>query len=548
MDTHSLGFLGRTAGWATVCWIVIFWRLGYLSLLDPDEAHYAQITREMLAARQWLVPLLDAAPFIDKPVLFHWLQGLSFALLGPTELAARLPSAAAGLALLAATYWLGRCVFNAEIGARGALMLATTPAMFALSSIGIFDMIFTTFLFGGVAFCTVAAMRERWPLQYPGYVLIALAILTKGPVALVLVGLSFALALLLGRDLRRHLLRLHWVAGSVGIVVAVLPWFVYMWYRFGTAFVDGYLLYGNLWLFSRPLYRARPYYLFYGRVTLLALLPWSLVSIGRLVDLLRRRAGTVKSAEKLLWLWSITVIGFFTFSRFKLDTYIFPAAPALCLLAAHAWQEVRGSERHATNGCTRLGIVLIPVVLIAFGVVSALFMFRIGLQVDRGAVVMPVASIAGGLVFAWQLGAARLIPPRLPKTVVVSLLIVYGTVVLIGFPVYQKTRPVPEMATWLARTVTADDQVAVFRLGRWKASLRFYLNRPVLEVTDLETLRALFARPERVYCVLLDRDYEHLRQKGTHIRIVHEREAVVATSGRGFRRQVWGRVIVATNW
>src|SRR5215210_2721344 len=61
-------------GWIVVVWTVVFWRLGYLSLLDPDEAHYAQLTREMMRSRRWLVPLLDGAPFIDKPVLFHWLQ------------------------------------------------------------------------------------------------------------------------------------------------------------------------------------------------------------------------------------------------------------------------------------------------------------------------------------------------------------------------------------------------------------------------------------------------------------------------------------------
>src|SRR5215831_3181552 len=88
----------RVAGWIALVWLVIFWRLGYLSLLDPDEAHYAQITREMLAAREWLVPLVSGVPFIDKPVLFHWIQGLAFVMFGVTEFAARLPSAISAVA------------------------------------------------------------------------------------------------------------------------------------------------------------------------------------------------------------------------------------------------------------------------------------------------------------------------------------------------------------------------------------------------------------------------------------------------------------------
>src|SRR5213593_4685936 len=95
------------AAWGAIVWIVVFWRLGYSSLLDPDEAHYAELTREMLHAGSWLVPLLDGKPFIDKPVLFHWLQGASVALLGESEFATRLPSALAALALFGTTRWMG---------------------------------------------------------------------------------------------------------------------------------------------------------------------------------------------------------------------------------------------------------------------------------------------------------------------------------------------------------------------------------------------------------------------------------------------------------
>ena len=44
------------SSWTLVCWVVVGWRLGYPSFWDPDEATYAQTTREMLAAHNWLVP------------------------------------------------------------------------------------------------------------------------------------------------------------------------------------------------------------------------------------------------------------------------------------------------------------------------------------------------------------------------------------------------------------------------------------------------------------------------------------------------------------
>jgi len=74
----------------------------------------------MLVAHNWLVPLYDGQPFFDKPVLFHWLQMLSFSLFGVSEFAARLVPALAGLVLLGCTAWLGGKLFTTEVGEHAA--------------------------------------------------------------------------------------------------------------------------------------------------------------------------------------------------------------------------------------------------------------------------------------------------------------------------------------------------------------------------------------------------------------------------------------------
>ncbi len=242
-----------TFTWIAIGWIVVFWRLGYASLLDPDEAHYAELTREMLHSGNWLVPLLDGKPFIDKPVLFHWLQGASVLLLGETEFAARLPSALSAVGLFAITRWAGTALFDAEVGSLGAIMFATIPATFALASIAIFDMVFALFLFGAVASLLVAAKRSSVRTELLGYGLLTLAVMTKGPVALVLVALFLAAGLLVSRETRLQLRWLHWKTGLPAVAIAASPWFLWMQWRFGDEFVKGYLLAGNLWYVTQPL-------------------------------------------------------------------------------------------------------------------------------------------------------------------------------------------------------------------------------------------------------------------------------------------------------
>src|SRR3990172_4021278 len=75
---------------AVLVFVVLFWRLGEPTFWDPDEAHYAETTREMVATGDWMAPHYNEQPFFDKPALFHQLQGAAMLVFGPTEFAARL--------------------------------------------------------------------------------------------------------------------------------------------------------------------------------------------------------------------------------------------------------------------------------------------------------------------------------------------------------------------------------------------------------------------------------------------------------------------------
>jgi 4-amino-4-deoxy-L-arabinose transferase-like glycosyltransferase len=538
----------RRLSWLATVWIVIFWRLGYASLLDPDEAHYAELTREMMQAGNWLVPLLDGKPFIDKPVLFHWLQGASVALLGESEFAARLPSALAALALFAVTRWVGAVLFDAEVGYWGAIMFATIPATFALSSLALFDMVFSAFLFGAVGCLLVAAHARNRRIECGGYGLLTLAVMTKGPVALLLVGAFLCAAWMAGGAPRERVGRLRWKTGLALVAVAASPWFVWMEAHFGREFVQGYLLAGNLWYFTQPeIFSGRAIsHTYYVRVFAGAFFPWSALVIGRGVDLWRgRRTGlAVSPEEKLLWLWTAVVIGFFSAARFKLDHYIFPAAPACCLIAAHAWRQA-AHDRSAATKWTAASVMLIAALLIVGGSFGSVYLFQLNLELPAVAIVLPIALVAGGIAL---LASVALTGWRVPRTAivpVVTLLAAYVMGVTVGFPVLEHTRPTAAVARKLRRMAEPDAPVGIYRLERWRASLRYYVERPIVRLETPEALMAFVSSDRPVYIVLRRQEYDALRQGGAPIREVMRHRAVVGTSGRGLRRQQWGFLIVA---
>ena len=518
------------AGWVIVCWVVLGWGIRDPSFWDPDEATYAETTREMLAAHNWLVPTYDGQPFFDKPPLFYALQMLSFAVAGATELAARRVSAFSALALIAVVAWFGRSLFTREVGRTGALMFAVLPATFALSSYAIVDMTFTLFLFAGAAMVSVAAIEERPRLQYVGYVLLAAAVLTKGPLTLVLAGLAFLLSLALAPEARAPLLRLRWGIGLLIIAALSAPWFLYMWHRFGDEFVNGYVLKENVWLYARPMYGAQRSYLFYPKVMAVGLLPWTPLLAGRLVDAVR--GFRITTPERLLWSWAIAVIGFFTFSSFKLDHYVFPAAPALCLLCAHAWEEARRAERVPVGIIA--GIVAIPVLLLAAGVVMIPGLARVPLDLPRAALLLPIALISAALAMIGQI-AHRWRPSSVPFAAVVAMLATYAIVITIGLPAFEQMKPTKRLARIVATTAQPADHVAMFRLNRWSSSWRFYVGRPSEKLETTAEMQRFFARPGRHYCAMLRNDYEHLRSEGMRLRIIHEETGLFTTTGRALR-------------
>lgn len=534
MTRRAPGRAAKIAGWAVLLFVVLFWRLGEPTFWDPDEAHYAETTRELLATGDWSAPYYNDEPFFDKPILFHLAQAVPMKLFGATETAARLVPALAALAVVGITAWLGRALIADDVAAIAALIVATSPGVFALARYAILDTLFTAFTFGGAALVSVAAFRDRSRLQYGGYVALALGFLTKGPLAIVLCGLAMLVAVALSRDARRRLMALHWVVGLAIVVAIAAPWFVYMWWRFRDGFVQGYILNENLRLFGRQMYGHQPGPWFYFQVLAAGLLPWTGLVIGRFVDWVRalvRRDDTVDTIDTLLWAWTIAIVAFFSLSKFKLDHYVFPATPALALLCGRAWSDLRTRPDDPSLRFARLGLLTVGPVFIAAGVGAGVFMIA-RLDLPRLAAIAPISiAVAGALVTArgtllhWVPGR------RVPVFVPAAMAITYACIIVFVLPALEQRKVVPGLARQVAAAASTA-RIASYRLNRWNTAFRFYVDRHVEILDSPEEARRFFAQPQPFYCVMLRPAYEEFVAGGVPLRVVAERAGMWATSGR----------------
>ena len=520
-------------GWAVLVWVAIFWRLGEPTFWDPDEAHYAVTTRELLASGDWLAPTYNGQPFFDKPILFHQLQALTTLATSDPELGARLTPALAALGLIGVTWWLGAALWGAETAYVAALLLTISPALVGLTRYAILDMLFTAFLFGGAAVLTVSALGRRPALQWVGYVLLALAVLTKGPVGLVLVALVFVVSIAVSGELRTRLLRLHWLLGAALVVGLSAPWFVYMYERFGAAFVTRYVLDENLLLFARAPYKNQPGWSFYLQIVAVGMLPWTPALLGRLfdwcVDVWSGRANDL--LETLLWCWVGAIIAFFSVSEFKLDHYVFPVAPALCLLCARSWAQARADSTPGRHVGVRLGFALVGPTLIIVGI--ALGGVIAGLALPVASWALPVLWVVTGMMLTLsrrtRIGSA-------PGLVAVAFGALYAVVITAAAPVIERQKVVADVARWVVEHAEPSAQICSYRLNRWNNSLLFYANRHVTITDEPEGFQAFLTTTPRFLCVMPQSGYDELATLGMHLPVVHRRDGLWATSGRSLRR------------
>src|SRR5881275_3697826 len=94
--------------------LALAFNLGGFPLFDPDEGRNAEVGREMAATNDYVMPRLDGLPYLDKPIVYFAAEAAVMEVLGPTEVAARLPAFLFTLAGAAFLWWFARRIWGSE--------------------------------------------------------------------------------------------------------------------------------------------------------------------------------------------------------------------------------------------------------------------------------------------------------------------------------------------------------------------------------------------------------------------------------------------------
>ena len=153
--------------WLLVVVVVLSIGLGAFPLLDPDEGRNAEVGREMALTNDYVMPRLDALPYLDKPIVYFAAEAAAMELLGPTELAARLPAFLFTLATAAFVAWFARRVWGPQEAMIAPIVTLATPLTIAFSRTVIFDSALAFFITVALG-CFYLAIDSRHPERSEG--------------------------------------------------------------------------------------------------------------------------------------------------------------------------------------------------------------------------------------------------------------------------------------------------------------------------------------------------------------------------------------------
>ncbi len=318
-------------------YLSFYLNLGSVPLFDLDEGAFSEATREMLQNKNYITTYLGGELRFDKPILIYWFQALSVKIFGLNEFALRLPSALAATFWVVAVYIFVKHFFDKNIASFSAFMLASSLQVSVIAKAAIADALLNLFIALSM-FLVFAYIKQRQKKQlYFAFFLMALGVLTKGPIA-VLIPLAVTLIyLLIKKEFKFWLFMVFEPVGILIFLLVAAPWYIAEYIDQGNAFIEGFIFKHNVSRFSTSFEGHSGSLFYYIPVVLIGVMPFTSV----LISAIKNARGWFEDKNLFFSIWFIFVFVFFSLSGTKLPHYVIYGYTPLFILMAQNISKIR---------------------------------------------------------------------------------------------------------------------------------------------------------------------------------------------------------------
>ena len=328
--------------------------LGSTGLIDETPPLFASAGRAMSESGDWLTPKVNGILRFDKPPFYYWLMAVLYSIPGNEmwdklgSLSARLPSALSTLFLM---IMISDTVFCSTENSKDQMQLALiaslsfvlSPLIIIWSRTAVSDSLLCATLGASLLSFWRKISSEDDRLCIIPWLFLAIAILTKGPVAFVVILTTLFTFFLTHKNWKNLLLKINPGKGLLLTLFFSSPWYLIQLFQNGSLFWDSFFGYHNFQRYVSVVNNHSESWWFYLFMMILASLPFSIFLIHGIIeslkDLIQKvqiRSNTTNNLYIFSLCWLISVFVFFSFSSTKLPSYWIPAIPASSILISRS--------------------------------------------------------------------------------------------------------------------------------------------------------------------------------------------------------------------
>ncbi len=330
--------------------------LGSTGLVDETPPLFASAGRAMSLSGDWLTPKVNGILRFDKPPFYYWLMAILYSIpanevwdeLG--SLSARLPSALSGLLLMIMLADTMFCSTNnpedkIQLSLIAALSFALSPLIIIWSRTAVSDSLLCASMGISLLFFWRKFSSDDESKCIIPWIFLSIAILTKGPVALVIIVSTLFTFSLTHKNWRKLIFKISPFKGLILTFLISSPWYFMQLFYNGKVFWNSFFGYHNLQRYTSVVNNHAESWWFYFYIMILASLPFSVFLLHGVLNTFKElivkfqiRSESTNSIFIFSLCWLMSVFLFFSISATKLPSYWIPAIPAASILICRSLQ------------------------------------------------------------------------------------------------------------------------------------------------------------------------------------------------------------------
>ena len=475
--------------------------VGWYPISILDEARNAEAAREMYVNGDYIVPFFNGELRTDKPPLHYYFMALGYELFGISAFGARFFSGVFGALTIWVTFLFARKQLGFQLASLSVVILSSSLFFVQEFHLAVPDP-YLIFFVSCALFCFYEfydSSNTKWLLW--AYMGIGLGILTKGPVAMVLPGLSVFLFLILKRALNfKNVMAFRPILGLLLSITLAIPWYYLVHEATNGEWTKGFFLDHNINRFNSGkeghggLFLLTPLFVFLG------MLPFSIFFIQAFSKAWReRRQNDFRLFAAVL---SLVTVTFFSVASTKLPNYPMPCYPFIAIIIARFLKDVLCTDKPPSKSITYSVIFLIFIsILLPIGGYLALSLEKAVYEVRWAALLLSILTIASLFVWSYFKKAAY-------KKMILSIALGWGFMGLVLFGVIYPVLTMKSPTVLASKIIGENSDVVVYQ--RFDSAFPFNFNRTFTVVHTLKELEDYLGKHPQGYILTNTRNTESL--------------------------------------